>query len=117
MMKAIDHRNEHLCAAAAALSRVSSSENSHAGERSLNRNVKYLYTLLVPDRARTWCRVRPAQPESHLHPGLTVPPGWQAMANAPVRDSASSGAKQVRLLLRTASAPTCFPSRRAGSRG
>jgi aminopeptidase N len=24
--------------------------------------------------------------------GLTVPPGWQAMANAPVRDLFSSGA-------------------------
>ena len=59
-----------------------------AGNQSLNRNDDYLYTLLVPDRART---VFPCfdQPDlkAKFDLSLTIPLSWQAIANAPVRDS------------------------------
>ncbi len=59
-----------------------------AGDKSLNRNTDYVYTLFVPDRART---VFPCfdQPDLKaifsLH--LSVPTGWKVLGNAPVRDS------------------------------
>jgi aminopeptidase N len=61
-----------------------------AGNSSLNRNDEYLYTLLVPDRART---VFPCfdQPDikASFQLSLTVPKGWQAMTNASVKDSSA----------------------------
>ncbi|MDB5241347.1 MAG: aminopeptidase [Spirosoma sp.] len=60
-----------------------------AGNLSLNRNEDYLYTLLVPDRART---VFPCfdQPDlkARFQLTLTLPPHWQAITNAPLQDSA-----------------------------
>jgi aminopeptidase N len=91
---AIDHFNEHLVLPATALKRGRNVVEIRftAGEQSLNRNADYLYTLLVPDRART---VFPVFDQPNLKATfaltLTVPQGWQAMANAPVRDSASTG--------------------------
>ncbi len=86
----INHHDEHLVLPAAALHlghNVVQIE-LRAGELSLNRNADYLYTLLVPDRART---VLPVFDQPDLKAtftlGLTVPAGWQAVANAPVRDS------------------------------
>ena len=69
-----------------------------AGELSLNRNADYLYTLLVPDRART---VVPVFDQPDLKAtftlALTVPTSWQALANAPVQDSTlGDGHKQYR---------------------
>lgn len=59
-----------------------------AGNLSLNRNDDYLYTLLVPDRART---VFPCfdQPDlkARFQLTLTIPEQWQAMTNAPQQDS------------------------------
>ncbi|WP_232541171.1 M1 family metallopeptidase [Spirosoma endbachense] len=71
-----------------------------AGNSSLNRNDEYLYTLLVPDRART---VFPCfdQPDikASFQLSLTVPKGWQAMTNASVKDSsATSGRKTINFL-------------------
>ena len=92
---AIDHRNEHLVLPAAAL-KVGHNVveiNLTAGEQSLNRNDEYLYTLLVPDRTRT---VFPVFDQPDLKATfaltLTLPNSWQAMVNAPVRDSTSDGA-------------------------
>lgn len=60
-----------------------------AGNLSLNRNDDYLYTLLVPDRART---VFPCfdQPDlkASFQLSLTVPATWQALTNAALVDSA-----------------------------
>ncbi|MBO2010289.1 aminopeptidase [Siccationidurans soli] len=87
---ALDHRNEHLVLPAAALKtgRNVVEIELTAGEQSLNRNDDYLYTLLVPDRART---VFPVFDQPDLKAtftlALTVPLEWQAVANAPVRDS------------------------------
>ena len=59
-----------------------------AGNLSLNRNDDYLYTLLVPDRART---VFPCfdQPDlkATFQISLTIPVNWQAITNATVQDS------------------------------
>lgn len=55
-----------------------------AGEQSLNRNEEYLYTLLVPDRARTLfpCFDQPDMKASYLLQ-LTLPAHWEAVGNSP----------------------------------
>jgi len=59
-----------------------------AGNLSLNRNADYLYTLLVPDRART---VFPVFDQPDLKAAfqltLTVPKDWKALANGPLLDT------------------------------
>ena len=59
-----------------------------AGELSLNRNADYLYTLFVPDRART---VFPCfdQPDlkAVFNLELNLPADWEAISNAPVKKS------------------------------
>jgi aminopeptidase N len=56
-----------------------------AGNSSLNRNPDYLYTLFVPDRARTAFPLFD-QPDIKATYALTlaVPDNWQVMSNAPV---------------------------------
>ena len=89
----IDHHDEHLVLPAAALHLGHNvvQIDLRAGELSLNRNADYLYTLLVPDRART---VVPVFDQPDLKATftvvLTVPRLWQAMANAPLVDSTES---------------------------
>ncbi|OKL40378.1 M1 family metallopeptidase [Pontibacter flavimaris] len=60
-----------------------------AGDLSLNRNEEYLYTLLVPDRART---VLPVFDQPNLKAtfklSLTLPKDWKALANGSLVDSA-----------------------------
>lgn len=67
-----------------------------AGNLSLNRNDDFLYTLLVPDRART---VFPCfdQPDlkATFQLTLTIPQGWRAMTNAAVQDSNRTGDRQT----------------------
>lgn len=67
-----------------------------AGNLSLNRNEDYLYTLLVPDRART---VFPCfdQPDlkANFQLTLTLPKDWKAVTNAPLLDSSVSGATKT----------------------
>ncbi len=67
-----------------------------AGNLSLNRNDEYLYTLLVPDRART---VFPCfdQPDlkATFQVSLIIPAQWQAITNAPVRDSSIVGERKT----------------------
>lgn len=67
-----------------------------AGDLSLNRNDDYLYTLLVPDRART---VFPCfdQPDlkARFQLTLTIPERWQAMTNASVQDSSVAGDRKT----------------------
>ena len=67
-----------------------------AGNLSLNRNDEYLYTLLVPDRART---VFPCfdQPDlkATFQVSLTIPTQWQAITNAPIRDSSVIGERKT----------------------
>lgn len=87
-------QNEHLLISTAFLKpgRNTISIQFTAGNLSLNRNDDFLYTLLVPDRART---VFPCfdQPDlkAKFQLSLTVPKGWQTMTNAAVKDSAQTG--------------------------
>jgi len=63
-----------------------------AGDAALNRNTDFLYTLLVPDRART---LFPCFDQPNLKAvfslSLTKPAGWKAMANASLLDSMQEG--------------------------
>ena len=67
-----------------------------AGDRSLNRNAEYLYTLFVPDRART---VFPCfdQPDlkGRYSLSLDLPAGWEAVANGAelARDESPTGTR------------------------
>ena len=83
----VDFRTEHILLPADSL-RIGSNRieiGFTAGSTSLNRNPDYLYTLLVPDRARTAFPLFD-QPDLKASYELTleVPPGWTAMSNAPV---------------------------------
>ncbi|MGV3528166.1 MAG: M1 family metallopeptidase [Flavisolibacter sp.] len=59
-----------------------------AGDLSLNRNDEFLYTLLVPDRART---VFPCFDQPNLKAkfelSLSLPNEWAALTNGPLKDS------------------------------
>ncbi|QNF33933.1 aminopeptidase [Adhaeribacter swui] len=86
----VQHQNEHLLIPAENLKIGLNTIDITftAGDLSLNRNEEYLYTLLVPDRART---VFPVFDQPNLKASftltLTVPQDWQALANAPLQDS------------------------------
>ncbi|WP_020602680.1 M1 family metallopeptidase [Spirosoma spitsbergense] len=89
---------EHILISTAALKagKNSISIQFTAGNLSLNRNDEYLYTLLVPDRART---VFPCfdQPDlkATFQVSLTIPTRWEAITNAPVRDSSIAGERKT----------------------
>ena len=63
-----------------------------AGSSSLNRNPEFLYTLFVPDRARTAFPLFD-QPDlkATFDLDLTIPAGWTAMSNAPLADVREAG--------------------------
>ena len=67
-----------------------------AGNGALNRNSDYLYTLFVPDRART---VFPCfdQPDMKAVYTLTlkVPQDWKAIANAALKDSTVTNSRKT----------------------
>ena len=66
-----------------------------SGDRSLNRNDEYLYTLFVPDRART---VFPCfdQPDLKGRFSLTLelPAAWEAVANGSIISEEVSGGRK-----------------------
>ncbi|EMR02307.1 M1 family metallopeptidase [Cesiribacter andamanensis] len=86
----LDHRQEHIHIPTQALQPGTNTIDIRftAGNLSLNRNEDYLYTLLVPDRARTLFPVFD-QPnlKASFSLSLTVPEHWQALANGPLQDS------------------------------
>jgi aminopeptidase N len=61
-----------------------------SGNRALNRNKEYLYTLFVPDKA---CSVFPCfdQPslKAKFRTEITIPNDWIAIANSPLTDQKS----------------------------
>ncbi|PJJ60467.1 M1 family metallopeptidase [Hymenobacter chitinivorans] len=83
---AIDFRAEHLVVPATSLKAGLNEVQIEftAGNQSLNRNDDFLYTLLVPDRART---VFPVFDQPDLKASfkltLNIPNEWVALANAP----------------------------------
>ena len=62
--------------------------NFRVGETSLNRNKDFLYTLFVPDRARTAfpCFDQPNL-KAKYNLTLTIPTEWQAIANGAIQSS------------------------------
>jgi len=90
----VTYANEHLQLPAALLhTGLNTVELSFvAGNAALNRNPDFLYTLLVPDRART---LFPCFDQPNLKAvftlSLTKPAGWKAIANAPLLDSVPEG--------------------------
>ncbi|MEX0723294.1 MAG: M1 family aminopeptidase [Gracilimonas sp.] len=83
----IRFENEHLILDATYLKEGENSVDISftAGESSLNRNPEYLYTLFVPDRARTAFPLFD-QPDLKAVYDLTldIPKNWEAISNAPV---------------------------------
>lgn len=82
----IQYRDEHLVLDG---KRLRKGENTVrlsflAGDRSLNRNEAYLYTLFVPDRARTAfpCFDQPDL-KGRFSLQLELPAAWEAVANGP----------------------------------
>jgi aminopeptidase N len=63
-----------------------------AGELSLNRNSDYLYTLLVPDRARTTfpCFDQP-NIKARFRLALTAPKHWKVLGNAAIESTTDAG--------------------------
>jgi len=66
------------------------------GDQSLNRNDEYLYTLFVPDRARTVfpCFDQPDIKANYLLT-LRIPSEWHVLANGKMIDSVKQGDKTV----------------------
>jgi aminopeptidase N len=97
------HTNEHLIIDSRFLSKGVNKViiGFTASSSSLNRNSDFLYTLLVPDRART---VFPCFDQPDLKAvfklSLTVPRDWKTLANAPLNDSvtATNGNKTYHFL-------------------
>ena len=87
--------NEHIVIPAAelAVGRNRIGIDFVAGPTSLNRNPDYLYTLFVPDRARTAFPLFD-QPDlkASFELTLVIPAGWQALANAAVETIVDRGA-------------------------
>lgn len=87
---AVDHHDEHLILPA---SQLRAGRNTvviafTAGDTSLNRNPDYLYTLFVPDRARTAFPVFD-QPDLKATYDLVLdlPEDWTALGNGPLRET------------------------------
>lgn len=96
----IDHRNEHIIIQKEFLQKGFNriEINFFVGEGSLNRQKEYLYTLFVPDRART---AFPLFDQPNLKATydleLNIPARWEAIANAPVESlSIKDGRKDIK---------------------
>lgn len=91
---AISIKDEHLAIPAALLHAGANTIETGfvAGNPALNRNSEFMYTLLVPDRART---LFPCWDQPDLKAvfvlTLTAPAGWTVMGNAPLLDSTALG--------------------------
>ncbi|PIB26913.1 M1 family metallopeptidase [Maribacter sp. 4G9] len=89
----INHKNEHIAIPAIHLTEGKNTIaiDFLAGELSLNRNEDYLYTLLVPDRART---LFPCFDQPNLKATYTLkisaPETWKLLCAAPELDQITS---------------------------
>ncbi|WP_316815647.1 M1 family aminopeptidase [Pedobacter nyackensis] len=100
----VQHEKEHLLIAAKYLKKGANEVKIEfqSGEGALNRNADYLYTLFVPDRART---VFPCfdQPDIKATYDLTlkVPASWKAIANAPLKNAVVSDDRKTYQFLKS----------------
>ena len=96
---------EHIVIPAAALTRGRNEVEIEfvAGSASLNRNPDYLYSLFVPDRARTAFPLFD-QPDlkATFELTLTVPSGWRALSNASVESVSPNGSSTTHRFRRSA---------------
>ena len=96
---------EHIVIPAAALAQGRNEVQIEfvAGSASLNRNPNYLYSLFVPDRARTAFPLFD-QPDlkATFDLTLTVPTGWRALSNASVESVSSIGSSTTHRFRRSA---------------
>ena len=69
-----------------------------AGEQSLNRREEFMYTLLVPDRARTLfpCFDQPDLKATYTL-SLVVPDGWSAVSNTAIATEEKMGDGKARI--------------------
>ena len=74
-----------------------------AGASALNRNPDYLYSLFVPDRARTAFPLFD-QPDlkATFELTLTVPSGWRALSNASIESVSPNGSSTTHRFQRSA---------------
>jgi aminopeptidase N len=88
------YKNEHIWIPREALQMGENSVAVHftAGDGALNRNPDFLYTLLVPDRARTLfpCFDQPDL-KAVFTLSLMIPTGWKAIANGGVHSMVTVG--------------------------
>ncbi|MDE0003998.1 MAG: M1 family aminopeptidase [Rhodospirillaceae bacterium] len=96
---------EHIVIPAAALAQGRNEVQIEfvAGSASLNRNPDYLYSLFVPDRARTAFPLFD-QPDlkATFDLTLTVPTGWRALSNASVESVSPNGSSTTHRFRRSA---------------
>jgi aminopeptidase N len=94
----IEFQNEHLILPSELLNEGQNEVEIQftAGETSLNRNPEYLYTLFVPDRARTAFPLFD-QPDLKAKFDLTleVPKSWEALSNAPIESETQSDSTRI----------------------
>ena len=99
------YEREHIVIPAAALMRGRNEVQIEfvAGSASLNRNPDYLYSLFVPDRARTAFPLFD-QPDlkATFDLTLTVPTGWRALSNASVESVSPNGSSTTHRFRRSA---------------
>ena len=97
--------SEHIIIPAAALAQGRNEVEIEfvAGSASLNRNPDYLYSLFVPDRARTAFPLFD-QPDlkATFDLTLTVPTGWRALSNASVESVSPNGSSTTHRFRRSA---------------
>ena len=91
-------RNEHIIIPASSLHKGRNSIEIlfTAADQSLNRNDEFLYTLLVPDRARTLfpCFDQPNL-KATFRLALDIPKGWCAVSNSPVENEQEKDGRTV----------------------
>ena len=96
---------EHIVIPAAALTRGRNEVEIEfiAGSAALNRNPSYLYSLFVPDRARTAFPLFD-QPDlkATFELTLTLPSGWRALSNASVESVSPNGSSATHRFRRSA---------------
>ena len=94
-----DIRAEHIVIPASALRKGSNAVTIEftSGDRSLNRSEEFMYSLLVPDRARTVfpCFDQPAI-KGRFSLTLDMPAAWEAVSNgSPLTCESADGRKKV----------------------
>lgn len=86
-----------------------------AGDEALNRRDDYMYTLFVPDRARSaFPNFEQPNLKAVFKLSLTIPKDWEAIANGGVTDTAVQGEMKTLRFAETKKLPTYLFSFAAG---